>query len=74
MFSPPTNKTRLLFAIWADKGSTWLDTSFETFEEFFPEVTADEARRNLGAEKRRQLDQEGAMHFLAGLKTLLADD
>jgi hypothetical protein len=71
MFTPPTNRTRGLLAIWADKGATWLDTSFETFEEFFPEVTADEARRQLGAEKRRQLDHESAARFQAGLKSLL---
>lgn len=71
MVTPPTNKTRGLFALWADKGTIWLDTSFDAFEEYFPEVSADDARRNLGPEKRRQIDREGASRFLTALKTLL---
>jgi hypothetical protein len=73
MFAPPTNKTRMLFTVWTDKRGAWLDIAHESFEEFFPEISADQALRHLGVERRRQLDQDGAARFLAGLKNLFAE-
>jgi Holliday junction resolvase-like predicted endonuclease len=73
MFAPPANKTRMLFTIWTDKRGAWLDTAHEAFEEFFPEVSTDQALHRLGPERRRQLDQDGAASFLAGLENLFAE-
>jgi hypothetical protein len=58
MFTPPTNRTRMLFTVWPDTGGMHLWVSADAFEEFFAETSADEARRQLGpAEQERLLDR-----------------
>jgi hypothetical protein len=45
--------------------------SSETFEEFFPGISADQARRHhLGPHGSRNLDQHSAAQFLSGLVLL----
>jgi hypothetical protein len=73
MFTAPTNKTRMLFTIWTKPGGTPMWTSSETFEEFFPGISTDQARRHLGPDGRRELDQHSAAQFLSGLEDLFAE-
>ena len=73
MFTPPTNKTRMLFTLWTKPGGTPVWTSSETFEEFFPGISADQARRHLGPDGSRNLDQHSAAQFLSGLENLFAE-
>ena len=73
MCTAPTNKTRMLFTIWTRPGGTPMWTSSETFEEFFPGISADQARRHLGPDGRRTLDQHSAAQFLSGLENLFAE-
>jgi hypothetical protein len=72
MFTAPANKTRMLFTIWTEPERTRMYTSSETFEEFFPEIWAEQARHHLGPDGSRKLDQESAAKFLSGLEHLLA--
>jgi hypothetical protein len=54
----------------ADGMHMWV--SADAFEQFFPEISADEARRQLGpAEEDRLLDQTATREFIAGLERLL---
>jgi hypothetical protein len=72
MFTPPTNRTRMLFTVWPETGGMHVWLSADAFEQFFPEISADEARRQLGpAEEDRLLDQTAIGEFVAGLKRLL---
>ena len=72
MFTPPTNKTRMLFTVWPDTSGLRMWVSADTFEEFFPEISADEARRQLGPDgEERLLDQTSTRKFVAGLERLL---
>jgi len=48
-------------------------TSSETFEEFFPGISADQAQRHLGSDGSRILDQRGTAQFLSGLENLFAE-
>ena len=52
MFTPPTNRTRMLFTVWPETGGLHMWVSADAFEEFFPEISADEARRQLGPAER----------------------
>lgn len=73
MFAAPTNKARMLFTLWTQPGSTPLWTSSETFEEFFPTISAAQARLHLGPDGRRNLDRHSAAQFLSGLEDLFAE-
>jgi hypothetical protein len=72
MFTPPTNKTRMLFTVWPETGGLRMWVSADAFEQFFAEISADEARRQLGpAEEDRLLDQTATREFITGLERLL---
>jgi Protein of unknown function (DUF1524) len=72
MFTPPTNRTRMLFTVRPDTGGMHMWVSADAFEEFFPEISADEARRQLGpADEDRLLDRTATREFIAGLERLL---
>ena len=72
MFTPPTNRTRMLFTVWSEKDALRVWMSADAFEEFFPEISADEARRQLGpADQERLLDGNATREFIAGLERLL---
>jgi hypothetical protein len=73
MFTPPTNKTRMLFTLWTKPGGTTVWTYSEAFEEFFPGISAEQARRHLGPDGERRLDERSAAEFLSGLERLFAD-
>lgn len=73
MFTPPTNKTRMLFTLWTEPRGTPIWTYSEAFEEFFPGISADQARRHLGPDGGRKLDQHSAAEFLSGLERLFAE-
>jgi hypothetical protein len=45
--------------------------SADAFERVFPEISADEARRQLGPAGERHLDQTATREFIAGLERLL---
>ena len=72
MLTPPTNKTRMLFTVAPETGGLRVWVSTDAFEEFFPEISADEARRQLGsAEPERLLDDAATREFIVGLERLL---
>jgi hypothetical protein len=72
MFTPPSNRTRMLFTVWPETDALHMWMSADAFEEFFPEVSADEARRQLGpADEERLLDLTATRRFIAGLERLL---
>jgi hypothetical protein len=72
MFTPPTNTTRMFVTAWPKTGGIHMVGSAETFEQFFREISADEARRRLGPDgEERLLDETGAREFNAGLERLL---
>ena len=72
MFTPPTNRTRMLFTVWPETDGLHMWVSADAFEEFFPEISADEARRQLGpADEERLLDETATREFIAGLERLL---
>jgi hypothetical protein len=72
MFAPPTNWTRMLFTVSPEVDGIRMWVSADAFEQFFPEISADEARLQLGpAEKDRLLDQTATREFIAGLERLL---
>lgn len=72
MFTPPTNRTRMLFTVWPETSRVRIWVSADAFEEFFPEMSAAEVRRRLGpADKERLLDQAATREFIARLERLL---
>jgi hypothetical protein len=71
MFTPPTNRTRTLITVWPQMGGVHMWVSADAFEEFFPEISADEVRRQLGPDGERDLDKTAAREFIAGLARLL---
>lgn len=73
MFTPATNRTRMLFTVWTGLGDSSMYTSSEAFEEFFPGITADQARLHLGPDGFRKLDDNSAGEFLSGLERLFAE-
>ena len=52
MFTPPTNRTRMLFTVWPDTAGTRTWMSADAFEQFVAEISADETRRQLGRPTR----------------------
>jgi hypothetical protein len=56
--------------IWAEKPGARMYTSADAFEEFFPDISAEEARHQLGPDGFRPLDQRTAREFIAGLERL----
>jgi hypothetical protein len=71
MFTPPTNRTRMLFTVRPEPDGIRIWVSADTFAEFFPELSADDARRRLGPDGERHLDHTATREFIAGLKRLL---
>jgi hypothetical protein len=72
MFTPPTNRTRMLFTVSPETGCMRMWVSADALEQFFPEISADEARRQIGpAEEQRFLDVATIREFMAGLERLL---
>jgi hypothetical protein len=72
MFTPPTKRTRTLFTVWPETAGLKMWVVADAFEEFFPEISADEARRQLGpADEWRLLDETATREFIAGLERLL---
>jgi hypothetical protein len=72
MFTPATNKTRTLFTVSPNMGGIAIWVSADAFAEFFPEISADDAQRQLGpADEERLLDQTAIREFIAGLDRLL---
>ena len=72
MFTPPTNRTRMLFTVWPDTHGMHIWVSADAFEEFFPEISADETRRRLGpADEDQLLDHTATREFIVGLEHLL---
>ena len=61
----------MLFTVWPETGGlrTWVSAT--AFEQFFPEISADETRRQLGPDGELDLDQTGTREFIAGLERLL---
>ena len=71
MFAAPTMRTRMLFTAWPEPAGMHMWVSADTFEQFFPEISADDARRELGPDGERDLDQAATREFIAGLERLL---
>jgi hypothetical protein len=71
MFTAPANRTRMLFTVSPETGGTRMWVSADAFEQFFSEISADEARRQLGPDGERDLDQTATRAFIAGLERLL---
>jgi hypothetical protein len=62
----------MLFTVWPDTDGMHMWASSDAFEEFFPEISADEARRQLGPADEDQLfDHTATREFIAGLEHLL---
>jgi hypothetical protein len=62
----------MLVRVRPDTGGMHTWVSADAFEQFFPEISADEARRQLGPDgEERVLDQAATREFIAGLERLL---
>ena len=62
----------MLFTVWPETGGMHMWVSADAFEQFFPEISADEARRHVGPDgEERLLDQTAIREFIAGLERLL---
>ena len=62
----------MLFTVWPETDALHMWVSADAFEEFFPGISADEVRRQLGpADEDRLLDGTSAREFIAGLERLL---
>lgn len=62
----------MLFTVSPETGGMHVWVSTDVFEQSFPEISADEARRQLGqAEEERLLDQTATREFIAGWERLL---
>jgi hypothetical protein len=73
MFTPPTNRTRMLFTIWTNRGGSSVYTSSEAFEQFYPDISAEQARQHLGQDGDHPLDKHSATDFLSRLEQLLGE-
>lgn len=74
MFTPPSNRTRLLFTIWTKskiRGQVRAYIGLETFAEFYP-VSTQEALAKLGPNGWRRMSYEEVKQFIAGLDQLFA--
>lgn len=74
MYTPPANKTRMLFTAWTrvSDSATTLWVSPEAFAEFF-HVTAEEATEKLGYHGYREIESpDAAQQFGSSLDALLA--
>ncbi len=71
MITPPSNKTRMLFTMWAQRGGN-LYSSGEAFSEFFP-LTEAVVREAIGPDGWRSLDEDTAEGIAAGLDELLGE-
>ena len=73
MFTPPANRTRMLFTVSPETGGTHMWVSADAFEQFFSEISADAARRQLGPDGKRDLDQTGHPGVHRGLASACAN-
>ena len=75
MFTPPTNKSRMLFTIFSstERHGSRIYSSGEAFEQFFPNISADEAQHQLGPDGYRELSRTTANEFIAGLEHLFGE-
>jgi hypothetical protein len=71
MFTSPRNRTRMLFTVWPKTDGIHMWVSADTFDQFFPEISADEARRQLGPDGERHLEETAIRESIAGLERLL---
>jgi hypothetical protein len=63
----------MLLTVSPKTAGVHLWVSADAFEQFFTEISADEARRQLGpADEDRLLDQSAALEFIDALKRLLS--
>lgn len=75
MYTPPSNRTRMLFTVRvkSDKRKrVQVYVGPSAFAEFF-DVSEDEAIRLLGEDGWRWMDSEDVQHFVHGLKQLMAN-
>ena len=64
----------MLFTVWPKTRRMHMWVSADAFEQFFPEISADEARRQVGpADEERLLDPTAIREFIADLDVLLAE-
>jgi hypothetical protein len=61
----------MLFTVSPQMGGMRMWVSADAFEQFFSAISADEARRQLGSDGGRDLDQTATRKFIAGLERLL---
>jgi Holliday junction resolvase-like predicted endonuclease len=73
MFTPPENKRRMLFTMWARprKGRLLVYVGRTVFSDFYPFAVA-EVAEDLGEEGWRLLDKDGAEDLASGLRTLFS--
>jgi hypothetical protein len=72
MFTGPGNRARMLLTASPDTGGIRMWVSADSFEQFLPDISADDARRQLGpTDENRLLDQTATQEFIAGLERLL---
>jgi hypothetical protein len=72
MFTAAANRTLMLFTVSLKTDGMHMWVSADAFGQFFPEISADEARRQIGpAEEQRFLDVAAIREFMAGLERLL---
>jgi hypothetical protein len=74
MYTPPWNKTRMLFTVWAENTlgnhfAAYISPS--TFAEFYPPITRQEAEKELGQEAWHDLSRSAAKHFIDGLDRMM---
>jgi hypothetical protein len=74
MFTPPSNRTRMLFTIWArpQKGLLKTYVGGSVFTEYFP-TTIGKVRKHLGNEGWRLMDAQDAKRYLRGFRRLFAE-
>jgi hypothetical protein len=71
-FIPPTNRTRMLLTVRPEKGACTCWRRRYAFEQFFAEISAHEARCQLGpAEEDRFLNETATREFIAKLDRLI---
>jgi uncharacterized protein DUF6994 len=71
MFTSPKNRTRMLFTVWPKSDGMHMWLSADAFERFFPQISGDRVRRQLGPDGERDLDQTATRAFIAGLERVL---
>lgn len=72
MFTPPRQRSRMLFTVWPSKSAGGFDIyrSASAFVEFFPRLEKDDVRARLGPDKWGVLRPEDVAAFVANLRAL----